>query len=60
MEYIVVITYNLDEFINRVNDKIKEGYICQGGIFKSDTNYFIQAMIKIQKTHNDTRPHINF
>lgn len=46
-DYIVIKISNFDKFVQTINQKIKEGYICQGGV--SETPYgghYLQAMIK--------------
>ena len=49
MEYIVISETSLYDLKEIVNEKLTEGFKCQGGIAAAnllDKNYFFQAMIK--------------
>lgn len=45
MKYIVISRYRKDEFAIEVNNKLSEGWQCQGGVAVADDIYY-QAMIK--------------
>ena len=45
MEYTVIKAEGLDVFINKVNNYIENGWICQGGVYTSSGIYW-QAVIK--------------
>lgn len=50
MEYIVIEEKYLSDLLVRVNNKLENGYKCQGGIMsfvvRDGSNYYCQAMIK--------------
>jgi hypothetical protein len=47
-EYIIIKDINSTNLENKVINKLKEGYICQGGV-SSIRDSYIQAMILIKK-----------
>jgi hypothetical protein len=46
MNYILVVTDNLNDLQLSVNQKIKKGYMPLGGILLNKNNNYIQSMIK--------------
>lgn len=49
MKYIVVTSSDLSKFVEEVNQKMKEGYLPQGGIssIQKGLTLYMQALIKI-------------
>ena len=46
MEYIVVRSWTKEGLVNDVNEVLKGGYSCQGGVAIDQDGYLYQAMVK--------------
>jgi len=52
-EYVVIAESGLFDFINSVNDFLKKGWRCQGGIMVTPDKIFYQAMVRTSLAQHD-------